>query len=53
MRMPHVRQRLRSLRERRRERRGRRAERAHVQDMAAQGRGDASTSHWAGGGGGA
>jgi hypothetical protein len=53
MRMPHVRQRFRSLRERRRERRGRRAERAHVQDVASQGRGDASTRHWTGGGGGA
>ena len=46
MRMPHVRSGLQRLRERRRRRSQRWAEKAHMQDMAAKGRGDTSTKGW-------
>jgi hypothetical protein len=46
MRRPHIRQGIRRLLDKRHDRRSRRLERAHVQDVASQGQGDASTKHW-------
>jgi hypothetical protein len=46
MRMPHVRNGLQRLRDRRRKRSQRWAVNAHIQDMAAKDRGDATTKGW-------
>jgi hypothetical protein len=51
MRTPHVPKSLRRLLDKRQDRRARRIERSHLQDVASQGRGDASTRNWRPGGG--